>query len=163
MALVAFSLGSNIDPEPNLRLAVSELERRFGPLVLSPVYRSRAAGFEGDDFLNLVALAECTAGPRAVQRAIERIHALAGRRRGGERFASRPLDIDLLLHDDLVVDEPGLRLPRADILEYSFVLGPLADVAPEFVHPVTGRTFAEHWAEFDHASHPLAKVDGIFS
>lgn len=163
MALVAFSLGSNIDPEPNLRLAVSELERRFGPLVLSPVYRSRAAGFDGDDFLNLVVLTQCTAGPHAVQREIERIHALAGRRRGGERFASRPLDIDLLLHDDLVVDERGLRLPRDDILEYSFVLGPLADVAPEFVHPVTGRTIAAHWAEFDHASHPLAKVDGIFS
>ncbi|MDX1499987.1 MAG: 2-amino-4-hydroxy-6-hydroxymethyldihydropteridine diphosphokinase [Woeseiaceae bacterium] len=161
MAQVAFSLGSNVNPEPNLRLGVAELERRFGPLVLSPVYRSRAAGFDGADFLNLVALAETDTGPHAVQQEIERIHALAGRRRGGERFASRPLDIDLLLHDGLVIDEPGLKLPRADILEYSFVLGPLADVAPDYVHPVTGRTMARHWADFDRASHPLKKIDGI--
>jgi 2-amino-4-hydroxy-6-hydroxymethyldihydropteridine diphosphokinase len=86
---------------------------------------------------------------------------MAGRRRGPEKFSSRPLDIDLLLYGSRVDPEPPLRLPRRDILEHGFVLRPLADVAPGLVHPLTGRTIAEHWQEFDVDSHPLTRVDVI--
>lgn len=162
MARAFFSLGSNIDPEKNLRLGVRELARRFGELTLSPVYRSAAAGFVGDDFLNLAAACDTEVGPMAIQREIEHIHELAGRRRGEKKFSSRSLDIDLLLYDDLLIDRPGLRLPRPDVLEYGFVLGPLADIAPEVVHPLSGRTLAEHWRDFDRSRHPLERVDDIF-
>ncbi len=159
MARVYLGLGSNIDPENNLRRGIRELGERFGDLELSAVYRSAAVGFEGDDFLNLVVGLDTDASPAFINEEIEVIHKLAGRRRGEEKFASRPLDIDLLLYDDLVVDDPPL--PRADILEYSFVLRPLAELAPGLRHPCTGLTLAEHWRDFDKASQPLTPVTGI--
>ena len=158
MAKVYLGLGSNIDPEENLRRGVRELRQRFGELELSDVYRSAAAGFEGDDFLNLVVGMKTDHSPLAINEQIEEIHRIAGRRRGEERYSPRSLDIDLLLYDDLIVDEPPLRLPRCDILEYSFVLRPFAELAPELVHPQTGRTLADHWRAFDEQSHPLQPV-----
>ena len=161
MAKVYLSLGSNIDPENHLRRGIHELGERYGELMLSDVYQSAAVGFDGDDFLNLVVALETDEPPQQINAEIEAIHELAGRRRGEEKFSSRPLDIDLLLYDDLVIDEPALRLPRSDILEYSFVLRPLAELAPYLRHPCTGRTLAEHWREFDQESQPLTPVAGI--
>ena len=161
MAKVYLGLGSNIEPEENLRRGVRELRRRFGALELSDVYRNAAAGFEGDDFLNLVVGMETTDSPVAINVQIVEIHRSVGRRRGEERYSSRSLDIDLLLYDDLIVDEPPLRLPRCDILEYSVVLRPFAELAPELAHPQTGRTLAEHWRDFDEESHPLEPVHVI--
>lgn len=161
MAAVFLGLGSNIDAEKNLRLALGELRRLFGEVRVSPVYRSEALGFEGPDFLNLVVALGTEMNPLEVIGQIERIHAMAGRTRGPDRYSSRPLDIDLLLYGDRVVPEPPLRLPRRDILEHGFVLRPLADIAPDVVHPVTGKTIGDHWREFDRESHALTPVDLI--
>lgn len=161
MTTVYLGLGSNIDAEKNLRLAVGELRRLYGELTLSPVYKSAPVGFQGPDFLNLVVALETDAAPMEVIDQIERIHGLAGRSRGPDKFSSRPLDIDLLLYGDTVDPMPPLRLPRRDILDYGFVLRPLADIAPDLVHPVSGRTIAEHWREFDVDSQPLTLVDVI--
>ncbi len=158
MAVVYVGLGSNIDPEKNLQLGISELRDRYGELQISAVYRSEALGFEGDDFLNLVAGFESDASPIEICETIEHIHNLSGRDRNGGKWESRPLDIDLLLYNDLVVDERSVRVPRKDVLEYSFVLRPMAELAPDLVHPVTGRTMLEHWQDFDPASHPLDSV-----
>lgn len=159
MPVVYLGLGSNIDPEENLRLGVKELRRRYGDLAISSTYQNAAVGFAGDDFWNLVVGFESDDGPASIQDEIEVIHGLAGRQRGTDRYSSRPLDIDLLLHGDLVVDEPPLCLPRSDVLAYSFVLRPLAELAPDLIHPGTGRTMAEHWQECDTAGHPLKLVD----
>jgi 2-amino-4-hydroxy-6-hydroxymethyldihydropteridine diphosphokinase len=161
MATVFAGLGSNIDPEDNLHLGVSELRARYGDLQLSAVYRSKSVGFDGDDFLNLVARFETEASPESICEEIERIHELAGRDRNESKWSARPLDIDLLLYDDLIVDENPVRIPRNDVLEYSFVLRPLAELAPDFRHPVTGKTMYQHWHEFDAASHPLDVVGVI--
>jgi 2-amino-4-hydroxy-6-hydroxymethyldihydropteridine diphosphokinase len=161
MARIYFSLGSNIDAIDNIRLGIDKLRERFGKLETSQVYRSAAMGFEGPDFLNVVAAAETSMSPGAIHDVIESIHRLAGRSRTAEKFASRPLDIDLLLYDDLVLDEPPLRLPRSDILEYSFVLKPLAELAPGLVHPVTGKTMAQHWQEHDQQRHALWPVPDL--
>jgi 2-amino-4-hydroxy-6-hydroxymethyldihydropteridine diphosphokinase len=158
MAKVFAGLGSNIDPEDNLHLGVRELRARYGELQLSAVYRSKSVGFDGHDFLNLVACFETEASPESICEEIERIHELAGRDRNDGKWSARSLDIDLLLYDDLVVDDKPVRIPRNDVLEYSFVLRPLAELAPEFRHPVTGKTMREHWQEFDAASHPLEVV-----
>ena len=161
MTRVYLGLGSNIDPEQNLRLGIRELRQRYGDLDVSGVYQSAAVGFEGPDFLNLVVGLDTEAGPQDVHQHIEAIHNMAGRHRGEEKFASRPLDIDLLLYGDLIIDERPLRLPRSDILEYSFVLRPLAELAPELIHPATGLSMAEHWQAFDPSRDPLTPVDII--
>ena len=158
MALVYLGLGSNIDPEDNLRLGVQELRRHYGELKLSNTYESAALGFDGPDFLNLVAVLESDEQPAVMHEQIEIIHAMAGRRRSEDRLSSRPLDIDLLMYDDLVLDQPPLRLPRSDILKYSFVLRPFAELAPDLVHPLSGQTLGEHWQAFKAESHPLTPV-----
>jgi 2-amino-4-hydroxy-6-hydroxymethyldihydropteridine diphosphokinase len=152
------SAGSNIAPEANLRLAIRELRQTFGPLRLSPVYRTPAVGFDGDDFLNLVLAFETTLPAAAVVAELERLHELAGRRRGPSAFASRTLDLDLLLYGDAVIPEAPIKVPRADIRKYAFVLGPLADLAPELRHPVSGESIAALWAGFDHRDQPLVRV-----
>jgi 2-amino-4-hydroxy-6-hydroxymethyldihydropteridine diphosphokinase len=153
------SAGSNIDPLPNLRLAVAELRRRFGQLRLSPVYRTPALGFAGDDFLNLVLAFETSVPAAEVVAELERLHTLAGRQRGPNAFASRTLDLDLLLYGDAVIPEAPIKVPREDIRKYAFVLGPLADLAPGLVHPVTGETIGALWAAFDRQGQPLSRVD----
>ena len=155
MTTVYLGLGSNICPEENLSLGVRELQRRYGELEISRVYRSTAVGFEGDDFLNLVVSLRSEDSPSEICREIERLHMLAGRDRGEQKWSSRTLDIDLLLYGELIKDESPVRVPRSDILEYSFVLRPLAELAPDLIHPVTGKTMLEHWQEFDADAQPL--------
>lgn len=161
MSVVYLGLGSNVEPEENLQLAVRELRRRFKLLALSSVYRSKSLGFDGDDFLNAVAGIETDKPAPELCSELEKIHDLANRERDSDRFSARTLDIDLLLYGQQVVAEAPIRVPRSDVLEYSFVLRPLAEIAPDLVHPVTGRPIAEHWREFDVATHPLSKEDLI--
>jgi len=157
MPVVYLGLGSNLEPESNLRLAAQELRGRFSVQKMSAVYRSAALGFDGADFLNAVACIETTLTPPELHAELELIHEIAGRQRSATRFISRKLDIDFLLYDRLIID--ALRIPRQDVLDYSFVLRPLAEIAPEYRHPVSGCTLKSHWAEFDAASHPLLVVD----
>ena len=134
METVFLGLGSNVDAESNLSLGVRELRATFGEVILSPVYSSPPFGFEGDDFLNLVAQIDTGMSPPEILARLDRIHEQAGRVRGCSRLVARTLDIDLLLYGQLAVDMP-VRLPRKDVLEYSFVLRPLAELAPDSVHP----------------------------
>ena len=161
MATIYLGLGSNIEPENNLGLAVRELRQRYGDIDVSAVYRSKAVGFDGDDFLNLVVRLWSEESALEICEYIEHLHKLSGRVRGAEKWASRPLDIDLLLYNDQIIDEPPVKVPRSDVLEYSFVLRPMAELAPDLVHPVTGRTMHEHWQEFDEQRHPLELVGVI--
>lgn len=162
MATVFLGLGSNIDAEENLRLGIRELRHRYGDLRLSPVYRSAALGFDGENFLNMVVSVITDKTPQQINDQIEDIHRLAGREKGSGRYVSRPLDIDLLLYGDQVIELGKLRLPRSDVLEYSFVLGPLADLSPRLTHPESGKTMLQHWQEFDAAGHPIERVDVKF-
>lgn len=157
MTEVFVGIGSNVEPERRVREAVARLRRRFGALQLSPVYRNPAVGFEGDDFLNLVAAFASRENAADVHAALDEIERQCGRVRGGPRFAPRTLDLDLLLYGDLVADTP-VRLPRPEILKYAYVLKPLADVAPQQRHPLSQRSFAEHWHEFAGKDQPLAAI-----
>ena len=155
---VYVSAGSNIEPERHLRAALSEMEEHFGQLSLSSVYRTTAVGFTGDDFLNLVVSFMTSMPVGAVVSELDRIEELAGRRRDARRFTSRTLDLDLLMYADRVVDEPDLKLPRADIMKYAFVLGPLAELAPDLLHPIEGVSMRDLWGRFDQANQPIRRL-----
>lgn len=146
MSRACLSLGSNLEPVFHLRHAVDELRARFGTLVLSPVYRTRAVGFEGNDFLNAAAIIHTDLHPVALHDWLHALEDAHQRDRSGPRFGDRTLDIDIVLFDELVFTGPGnLRIPRPD-LEHAFVLRPLADIAPDVVVPGDGRSLAQLWA-----------------
>ena len=157
MAKVYLGLGSNVEPQRNLRLGIRELARRFGDLELSNLYSNASVGFDGDEFINLVVGLETDATPQEIHDAIEVIHVLA--RRPAQRIPDlrRARSISICCYMTIwywMIRRFGV--PRADILKYSFVLGPLAEIAPQLRHPETGKLITEHWAEFDQNSHPLA-------
>ncbi len=141
------SLGSNRAREASIRGGVQGLRRAFGALILSPVYETAAEGFVGDPFLNLVAGIETTLTVGEIRAILRRIEADHGRERSGEPFAPRTLDLDLLTFGDRSGEFDGYRIPRDEILRYAFVLGPLADVAPEERHPIAGRCYAVLWEQ----------------
>lgn len=159
MPRVYVSIGTNIDREHNVRAAVSALRERYGALRISPVYETAAVGFDGQAFYNLVVGFDTDDSPQALRDVFQQIESDQGRRRGGERYASRTLDIDLLTWDDAVIDEPDLRLPRDEILEHAFVLRPLADIAANERHPVDGRTYGDLWSSFAADADAMATVE----
>jgi 2-amino-4-hydroxy-6-hydroxymethyldihydropteridine diphosphokinase len=151
------SLGSNVEPERYLRAAIAALRARFGVVVVSPVYRVPAVGFDGPDFLNAAAVIETDLDVHAL---VDWLHALEhenGRVRGPVKFNDRTLDIDLVYFDGLVLDTPQLHLPRPE-LRHAFVLRPLADIAPDFVDPVRGTTLAEMWSAHPEHGVPMDTV-----
>jgi 2-amino-4-hydroxy-6-hydroxymethyldihydropteridine diphosphokinase len=145
MACVYVSLGSNVDREARIRQAVDALRYAFSELELSTVYDSVAIGFDGSNFLNLVAGFDCDHEVAAVAAIFRDIEDRLGRDRSLPRFANRAIDLDILLYDNLVLNVPGIRIPRPDILVNAFVLKPLQDLAPELRHPQTGESYAELW------------------
>lgn len=144
-ATVYVGIGSNQQREARIRAAIAALRENFGEILLSPVYNTAAVGFDGSDFLNLVAAFETELGAQSVVDVFRRIEDDLGRDRSLPKFASRPIDLDILLYSSLIIDVPGIRIPREEILEQAFVLKPLQDIAPDRLHPEIGDTFAALW------------------
>ena len=148
MTRAYLSLGSNLDAEKNLRVALDELHARFGAVQVSPVYKFPAVGFDGPDFLNLAVIVDTDLDAPALNDWLHALEDRSGRRRDVPRFSSRTLDIDIVLFGDAVLCGAGnLQVPR-DEQRHAFVLKPLADVAPDAVHPVSHKTIAQLWQEF---------------
>ncbi len=158
MPRIFVSIGSNIEPEKNIRAAVRALRAAYGALTLSRVYESPPQGFSGDNFYNLVATFDSAEPVEAIKARLAAIETAHGRTRSDRRLASRTLDLDLLLYDDAVIHRAGLDLPRADIREYAFVLAPLAEIAPDLRHPETGESYMAMWEKFSGAR-PLRVVE----
>ena len=159
MPAVYVAVGSNVEPERNLALATRELRREFPDVEFSPWYRNRAVGFEGADFINLVAGFTTSLPIESVLARLHAIETLCGRPRDAPRWAPRTMDLDVLLYGDLICDTPRLKLPRPDLLKRPFMLGPLATLAPNLVHPTEKLTIGELWQRFDRAAHPLIEVE----
>ena len=120
---------------------------RFGDVVLSPVYRTPAIGFDGPEFLNAAAIIKTDWDVLKLDAWLHELEDKYDRKRDVPRFSSRTLDIDIIFFDDMIVSGPGnLCIPRPE-LKHAFVLKPLADIAPEFRDPVSGKTLAQCWDE----------------
>jgi 2-amino-4-hydroxy-6-hydroxymethyldihydropteridine diphosphokinase len=155
MARIYISIGSNIEAEQHLRQAVAELQAHYGQLHLSSVYESESVGFDGDNFLNMVVGLDTDEDVHSVVQTLRQIEDRHGRVRTGPRFSARTLDLDLLLYSDLVLKENGLELPRGEITQNAFVLWPLAELAPELLHPVRQQTMSSLWQGFNKDSQKL--------
>lgn len=140
MPQVYVSLGSNIEPELNLCACLAALYTRFGQLHCSTIYRTPAVGFEGEYFLNAVVSFKTELSSLELKTWFRQLEQQQGRQRSTQKFSARSLDLDLLLYADLI--QPSQKLPHPDILNYSFVLQPLAELVPEQKHPILGHTFA---------------------
>lgn len=148
--------GSNIEPERHLREAIRDLGEAFGPLTTSSVYRNPPVGFSGADFLNLVLRLASERTPQEIEAVLAGLESAAGRVRSAAEPSSRALDLDMLLYGSLV--DPDHNLPRADIRRYAFVLAPLAEIAPQLVHPLTGERFAAAWSVMALGKPPLRNL-----
>jgi 2-amino-4-hydroxy-6-hydroxymethyldihydropteridine diphosphokinase len=155
MARVYLSLGSNVEPQRYLNAALVELRARFGAIRVSPAYRNAAVGYDGPAFVNLAGGLDTDLEPEALNDWLHALEDRHGRRRDVPRFSDRTLDVDIVFYDRLVTEGPGhLQVPR-DELKHAFVLKPIADIAPDFTHPVSGRSMAELWAAFPADTAPM--------
>jgi 2-amino-4-hydroxy-6-hydroxymethyldihydropteridine diphosphokinase len=155
---VFVAAGSNVRPEEHLSLALSEIERIYAPLRVSPAYRNRAVGFEGDDFINLVVGFETEDPIERVRERLQAVEAACGRPPGAPRWAPRTMDLDVLLYGDRVSDEPGLVTPRPDLVRRPYMLKPMVDLEPDLLHPTLGKTMKALWSELDTGDHEMAPV-----
>ncbi|PVY77028.1 2-amino-4-hydroxy-6-hydroxymethyldihydropteridine diphosphokinase [Tamilnaduibacter salinus] len=146
---VYIGLGSNRDRERHIRAGLEALSDRFGPLRISTVYESRAVGFDGTNFLNLVVGFQTPDSVATLSHFLKDVEFANGRAPDAAKFSPRSLDLDLLTHGDTAGTVAGVALPRAEILENAFVLRPLAELAPDDHHPVDGRSYRELWAAYD--------------
>jgi len=158
MPRVFVGIGSNVEREASIRAGVADLRAHYGEIALSSVYESEAVGFKGDPFYNLVAAFDTAEPIDTVVDVLSAIEDRNGRRRGREKFAPRTLDLDLLLYGDAIVATGRYHVPRDEILRYAFVLWPLAEIAPDRVHPETGERYAQLWERFDKSGPPLRPV-----
>lgn len=144
------ALGGNLDdPAAQVRHGIDELAALPHTRLqrASALYRSTPVGYRDQpDFINAVAQVATQLVPRELLEALLAIEHRHGRVRGVPN-GPRTLDLDLLLYGDLVAQQGTVRVPRDDIDRYPFVLRPLADIAGEMRHPVTGRTFRQMWTE----------------
>lgn len=147
---VLIMLGSNIDRTHNMDEAIARLERHpdLEILAVSPVYVTAAIGPAGERsaqplFSNAAIRAETTLDAAALRAELRTIEAAMGRVRTRDKFAPRPIDLDIAFYGDAVLEVAGKTIPDADVLRFAHVAVPLADVAGDWVHPQTGQTLAE--------------------
>jgi 2-amino-4-hydroxy-6-hydroxymethyldihydropteridine diphosphokinase len=158
MPEVFIAAGSNVAPERHLAQAVGEIVREFPGASFSPWYRNRAAAGSGGDFINLAAGFSTALSAREVQQRLRAIEARCGRLRGAPHQAHPTVDLDLLLYGDLLIAEPQLTVPRPELLTRAYLLGPLAALAPQAVHPLVQLSIGELWRRFDRSSQPLERL-----
>lgn len=155
---VYVAAGSNVRPRTHLRRAIGLLRERWPGLEASPAYANQAVGFAGDDFINLVLRLPAAGSLPEVLEVLHAIEEQCGRERAAPRWAPRSMDLDVLLFGDAVGDFPGAALPRPDLARRAYMLRPLAELAPDLMHPTLGRTMAELWGAFDGGAHAMQAV-----
>ncbi|WP_069470008.1 2-amino-4-hydroxy-6-hydroxymethyldihydropteridine diphosphokinase [Candidatus Marithrix sp. Canyon 246] len=150
MARVYISIGSNIEPLRYIRSSIRTLRQYYDKLILSSVYETEAVGFEGDNFYNLVVGFDTKMEVHKVVETLKQIENDNNRQRTSERFSARTLDLDLLLYDNFIVKD--------EILKYAFVIIPLAEIAPQSLHPITKQSYSDLAQAFDTSEQAIWRV-----
>ncbi|MEG1564533.1 MAG: 2-amino-4-hydroxy-6-hydroxymethyldihydropteridine diphosphokinase [Bacteroides sp.] len=148
MTKVYFSLGTNLgEKEEHLRSAVGKIEERIGRLIsLSAFYATAPWGFTSvNTFLNAALCVETPLSPFEVLNRTQQIERELGRtaKSVNGAYTDRVIDIDLLLYGNLILKTKTLTLPHPLMTQRSFVMEPLAEIAPEVMHPVLEQTIKE--------------------
>ena len=166
--MILIGLGSSLpfngqEPATILRRAARSLDSVAAVFARSTLYSSRAWPDPDDPpFINAVVAARRGPPPEALLAALHAIEAAFGRRRS-VRNAPRTLDLDLLAYDDLIIDaggQNGLALPHPRLEDRDFVLAPLAEIAPHWRHPASGRTASEALRRLEppHSARPMTGI-----
>lgn len=138
------SLGSNIEPEKNLPLAVERLAKIGEILAVSMVYQNPAVGpTPQPDFLNAAVLIDTDLEPLEIWAELREIEAALGRVRSEDKYAPREIDLDLCLLGDWVFESRELTLPDPGLLLRPHLIVPMAELAPDFRHPLSGESLAQ--------------------
>jgi len=142
MVAVYLDIGSNINRRENIQSCVNQLLHDFPDIRFSKAYESEALGFDGDSFYNISAGLETELSYPELKAYLKNIENQHARKRDKTKFISRTLDVDILLYGDAIL-HPEFDVPRKEILKFPFVLFPLAEIAPDFIHPQEQKTIAE--------------------
>ena len=148
MSVAYLGLGSNVNARAHIAAGITALRENFSDVRLSPAYQTAAVGFDGDDFINLTASIDTGLQPIELKNFLNDLEDRHGRLRDVPKFSDRTLDIDILLFDDLYLLSPVLEIPRPEIMKFAHVLKPLADLAPDLVHPISRKTIDEIWRDY---------------
>lgn len=147
---VYLSLGANLgDRLQNLREAQSSLPPEVDPVAASPIYETLPWGFEDQpSFLNQVIEARTDLLPTDLLVFLKQLETRLGRQ-PSVRYGPRLIDLDILLYADKIMETQALTIPHPRLAERAFVLVPLADLAPNLIHPTTGKTVSQLAQEVD--------------
>jgi 2-amino-4-hydroxy-6-hydroxymethyldihydropteridine diphosphokinase len=138
MAVVFLSIGSNSgDRSVYLQQSLKWIEQGIGNIVKhSDIYETQSWGFEGQNFLNMVVKVETSLTPQGIIDIIQSVEQQMGRVRISGQYADRIIDLDILFFEKEVISDKNLIIPHPRLHERLFVLEPMMDIAPDFVHPV---------------------------
>lgn len=165
MAQIYISLGSNIDREHHTKQGLisiaSKFELAFEQLALSSLFECEAVGFDGPIFYNMVIGIKCNHSVEEVASILREIEFSHGRDHNAKKFSPRTLDLDLLLYDNLIIDQPA-QLPRDEITKNAFVLWPLSQIAPTLNHPILKQSYQELWQAYNKSSQQLSIVENCW-
>ncbi|ASP46700.1 2-amino-4-hydroxy-6-hydroxymethyldihydropteridine diphosphokinase [Cognaticolwellia beringensis] len=162
MVEIYISLGSNINRQHYIEQGLNALTDAFGTLTLSSLFESEAVGFAGKAFYNMVVGVSTELTLAEVAETLREIEFAHGRSLNAKKFSPRTLDLDLLLYDVIITEEPA-QIPRNEITTNAFVLWPLAEIAGHLVHPIVDQSYEELWQQYDQNQQQIKKVPLIWA